>query len=115
MKLSEDQTLPYAPQALPPSRPGYLVPRGGTSMMRTDSGELTLKLNALPVSQLAKILQGKMGVGSIVVDKTDLKGLFEIRLQFGPEPRLSATGPGLEILPNPIASPHSIQSRSNSD
>jgi uncharacterized protein (TIGR03435 family) len=107
MKLSEDQTPPGA-QPLP--RAGDLMPgrgaplaRGSMSLLTTPSGEVTYSANAVPVWELTKILQGQ--VGRPVIDKTELKGLFDIRLQFARESSLSPAAPGGQIAPQPISEP----------
>ena len=119
IKASEDQTPPGAggllgppqpcspapaaptgppppPPPLPgqrggPGDPNFVLPRGAILMMANPTG-LTLQGTAQPISALIGVIQQQ--VGRPVVDKTDLKGLFDFKLQFS-----------REGLPAPVAGP----------
>ena len=82
-------------------------------MMMNPSG-MTMQATAIPIGNIVNMLQ--QFVGRPIVDKTDLKGLFDIRLQFSPEgltlPGPVATpfgalgpGPGPGLAPGPAAGP----------
>ena len=58
-------------------------------MMSTPMG-ITMQASGVPLRNLVGTLQQQ--VGRPVIDKTDLKGLFDYRLQFSPE-GLTLTGP----------------------
>jgi uncharacterized protein (TIGR03435 family) len=103
MQLSEDQTPPGAP-SLPQAgdRPrGRDAPlaRGSMSLLTAPSGVVTYSAKAVPIWELTKIFQGQ--VGRPVLDKTELKGLFDIRLQFFPESSLSTSGLDAGSAPRP--------------
>jgi uncharacterized protein (TIGR03435 family) len=51
-------------------------------MMMSPTG-LTMQATSVPITNLINMLQ--QSVGRPIVDKTDLKGLFDFRLQFSPE------------------------------
>jgi uncharacterized protein (TIGR03435 family) len=51
-------------------------------MMMSPTG-MTIQASGVPLANLSGMLQQQ--VGRPVVDKTDLKGLFDFRLQFSPE------------------------------
>ena len=123
LKTSEDQTPPAAggpPQpcgpvpdapALPPFPPptpgarggpldpNFVMPRGMTMMLMSPTG-LTMQAAAVPLTNLVNILQQQ--VGRPVIDKTDLKGLFDFKLQFSPEGLTLPGAPG-GLPPNPFA------------
>src|SRR5207249_420833 len=113
MKLSEDQSRPIPqgtpppPPCTPPSAtdatagqrgipppfdPRGPTPRGVTRMSGSPSGGMTMTATAVPISTLVNMLQG--WAGRPIIDKTDLKGLFDFKLQFSPE--------GLPNLPTPF-------------
>src|SRR5439155_7999380 len=98
LKLSEDQT-PSAPVTGPrqPQRPGEapVLPRGVFSVMPGPSG-MTLTGTAVPLPNIIAFLQAR--VEQRIFDKTELKGLFDIRLEFADTlsanaPTVSTTGP----------------------
>ena len=110
MKLSEDQTsplplgaaptlcgpqpaggVPAGPRGLPfdPSKPGTL-PRGAMIMMMNPTTGMTMNATSAPIGNLVGLLQGQ--AGRPVIDKTNLKGLFDIKLNFS-----------MEGLPGPAA------------
>jgi uncharacterized protein (TIGR03435 family) len=60
------------------------------SLLTAPSGVVTYSAKAVPIWELTKIVQGQ--VGRPVLDKTELKGLFDIHLQFFPESSLSTSG-----------------------
>ena len=60
---------------------------------------LTLQATAAPIANLINLLQ--QAVGRPVIDKTELKGLFDFRLQFSPE-GLSLFGGGGGLGPGPL-------------
>jgi uncharacterized protein (TIGR03435 family) len=78
------------PPPPPPPRgggPGALpdlsnVPRGAMFMMMSPTG-MTMVTNGAPIANLVGMLTQQ--VGRPVIDKTDLKGLFDFKLTFSPE------------------------------
>jgi uncharacterized protein (TIGR03435 family) len=125
LKASEDQTPPNAGQAGPlppcspapatpqaaapplppppppgppgqrggPLDPNFVMPRGAMMMMFNPTG-MALRASAVPISNLVNMLQNQ--VGRTIIDKTELKGLFDFTLQFSPE---GLNGPPLPIPP----------------
>jgi len=87
LKQSEDQTppTPVTTPPRPPQRPGEapVLPRGVFSVMTASGGAMALTGTATPFSNIVNFLQVR--VGRRIFDKTDLKGLFDIRLQFADE------------------------------
>jgi bla regulator protein blaR1 len=88
MKLSEDQT-PFRPPERggappPPPQRGGPVPRGGMRM-----GRGNLEATGVPFANLVQALSQQLG--RTVIDKTDLKGFYDIKLQWTPE--FSPAGP----------------------
>jgi bla regulator protein BlaR1 len=81
-KLQQTQSDTTAPAALPPSGPpgergagprrGFMIGRG------------QLEATAADISQLTTVLSQQ--VGRTVIDKTGLKGLFDFKLKWTPEP-----------------------------
>jgi uncharacterized protein (TIGR03435 family) len=119
MKLSEDQTplqqtglarVPCVAAPLPPPPPPSaagqrggpgMPPRGAPSMIAMpgpDSIRLALTTNAMPVSSLIPLLQ--QYAGRPIIDKTNLDGLYDARLEFGME-----TGNSLAAGPQGVAPP----------
>jgi uncharacterized protein (TIGR03435 family) len=96
MKLSEDQTQTNPAAAPPPFRSDAAPPRGTIILMFNPSGGRTLSATAMPISEIAGILGDQLG--RAVVDKTNLKGLFDIRLDFAPAGPPDATA---TIAPDP--------------
>jgi len=116
IKASEDQTPPGAglpgppqpcspapatpaqpppPPPLPgqrggPGDPNFVLPRGAMLMMANPTG-LTLQGTAQPISALIGAIQQQ--AGRPVIDKTDLKGLFDFKLQFSREGLAGPAGP----------------------
>jgi uncharacterized protein (TIGR03435 family) len=90
IKLSEDQTPP--PPPTPPTGPPQprdpsAAPPRGSYGLRVDppAGKVTILASAIPISNLIDRIQG--GVYRMVVDKTELKGLYdipEVTLDVGP-------------------------------
>ena len=78
IQLSEDQTPP-SPVEAPDT--GSL-PRGAYRSMSDASG-ITISAKAISISTLIALLQGQ--VDRRIVDKTNLNGLYDIRLHFKPE------------------------------
>lgn len=58
------------------------MPRGAMFMMMSPTG-MTMVTNGVPIGNLVNMLAQQ--VGRPVVDKTDLKGLFDFKLTFSPE------------------------------
>jgi uncharacterized protein (TIGR03435 family) len=89
---------PTGPPPFPPPAPGQpggafdpaSMPRGAMMMMMNPTG-LTMQAPAIPITNLVNLLQ--QFVGRPVVDKTDLKGLYDVKLQFSRE-GLTLPGPG---------------------
>ena len=107
MQLSEDQSPPGAP-SLPQAGDRLRVrdaplARGSMSLLTAPSGVVTYSAKAVPIWELTKIVQGQ--VGRPVLDKTELKGLFDIRLQFLPESSLSTSGGNAGDVPPPTSVP----------
>ena len=123
MKLSEDQTpaLPVVgaptlcgpvpagplpgPRGLPfdPSRPGTMpaMPRGAMMMMMNPTTGMTMNATAVPIGNLVGMLQGQ--AGRPIIDKTGLKGLFDIKLNFSMEGLPGMAGLGGLLPPPPGA------------
>ena len=92
IKLSEDQTPPSGLLAAGGAQ-GTAIPRGAMRMGRSD-----LEVQAISIENFAKAL-GVLYAGRQVIDKTGLQGLYDIKLQWAPDPGLpNPAGPG------PIAS-----------
>jgi len=84
VKLSEDQTPPAALLGGGGRQRGQL-PRGGIRLGRGD-----LEAQAQSIAILATAL-GALYVDRPVIDKTGLKDLYDIQLQWSPDPGLTAT------------------------
>src|SRR5215471_10857165 len=108
MKLSEDQTPP-APAGPPPGGRGAgplpaspfdggPLPRG-VSGFGIAGGRFTFQGSAIPVATLVNALQQR--VDRPVIDKTGLKGLFDIKLEWTP----GAEAPPSPFGPNPNGPP----------
>lgn len=78
-----------------PLDPNFVVPRGAMMMMMSPTG-MTMQAAGVPLTNMLATLQQQ--VGRPIVDKTDLKGLFDFRLQFSSE---GLTMPGLPPPPPP--------------
>ena len=95
LKLSADQSEPppLTPAELavvgPPLAPTgpptfsdanggrYWVSRGGFQfLVNAEQGRVTLVANAVPISQIVNLFKGHMG--RLIIDKTDLKGLYDV-------------------------------------
>jgi uncharacterized protein (TIGR03435 family) len=121
LKLSEDQTaitlqpgavqlcgpvpaalqVPLGQRGLPfdPSKPGTM-PRGAMIMMMNPTTGLTMTATAMPIGNLVGMLQNQ--AGRPIIDKTGLKGLFDIQLRFSPEGLANPfLGGGGGIVPPP--------------
>ena len=127
IKASEDQTSPgipgagpplpcdaataSVPVAPPPPPPGLgpppgqrggpidlnrPLPRGAMIMMGSPTG-ITLSATAVPFANLVGLVQQQ--VGRAVVDKTNLKGLFDFKLTFSPEGLASPFGQAGPLTP----------------
>jgi uncharacterized protein (TIGR03435 family) len=59
-------------------------------MMMFNTSGMTVQASGVPLTSLINMLQQQ--VGRPIIDKTDLKGLFDYRLQFSPE-GLNLPGP----------------------
>jgi uncharacterized protein (TIGR03435 family) len=104
VKLSEDQSVPTFPEAGgPPPQRGGTMPRGAMRMGRGD-----FEVSSISFDNLAKAL-GALYLGRPVFDKTGLKGLYDIKLQWTPDATFGVPiGPGgpvggPEPLPDPTA------------
>jgi uncharacterized protein (TIGR03435 family) len=96
VKLSDDQTPPAAILGGGGPQRGGPLPRGGIRLGRGD-----LEGQAQTMTIFATAL-GALYVDRPVVDKTGLKGLYDIRLQWTPDNGLTATvSPGAAPTPTP--------------
>jgi uncharacterized protein (TIGR03435 family) len=84
-----------------PFDPGRPPPRGSVMMSSSPTG-MTLQATAMPVSNLVGLLQQQLG--RTIVDKTNLKGLFDFKLTYSPEGLSSPFGRG-GLLPPPGGAP----------
>jgi uncharacterized protein (TIGR03435 family) len=107
MKLSEDQS-PFRPPergAAPPPPPqrGGPMPRGSMRM-----GRGSLEASGVPLSNFIQALSSQLG--RTVIDKTDLKGLYDIKLQWTPDVGQGAGpfGPGGPGGPEPPPPPPDV-------
>src|SRR5262249_17203227 len=118
MKQSEDQTPTLSslqmanPDIIPPQLcvlpkntdnpkppptpfdPGKPLPRGA-GRIALGRGARTIEFSAASIAMLINYL--RLDAGRPIVDKTDLKGLYDFKLQFSPEitaTPLAAQGPG---------------------
>jgi uncharacterized protein (TIGR03435 family) len=107
-KLSQDQTPPDP-------RQGFIrfisagehqqsdpLPRGAVRVVRGPSSS-TLSATAIPISLLVNLLQGQSD--RIVIDKTNVKGLFDVNLHFTNARFIDSTAaptPGLETPSDPF-------------
>ena len=121
LKLSADQTAPAItaggppqlcrpapalPALPPPPGPGQRggppdlasMPRGAMMMMMSPTG-ITMQAAAAPRSRLINVLQQM--AGRPVIDKTGLKGLYDIKLQFSPEGLAFPAPGGPQLGPGP--------------
>jgi len=82
LQVSEDQTPLRPPERgappQPPVKPGGPMPRGS---MRMSPG--TIDAAAVPLSNFIMAISQQLGRS--VIDKTELKGLYDIKLQWTPE------------------------------
>src|SRR5215475_7317646 len=95
LKMSQDQTPALRPAALTPPTPcappptekavgppaidSHAIPRGILLVMKNLS-DVTMTGTAVPIGDLVTMLQGQ--AGRLVIDKTDMKELFDINLKF---------------------------------
>lgn len=90
MKLSEDQT-PYRPPSKddPPAGPPIVKP--GAPMRRGSMlvGMGNLEANGVEFASIVQMLSQQ--VGRTIIDKTNLKGLYDIKLEWAPEARQGPT------------------------
>jgi uncharacterized protein (TIGR03435 family) len=105
LKLSDDQTPLRFPErgAPPPPLPqrGAPMPRGGMRMGRGD-----LEATGVPLANFIQALSQQLG--RPVIDKTGLKGLYDFKLQWTPEPGQGPVVPGGPEPPPPPADGPSI-------
>jgi bla regulator protein blaR1 len=92
MKLAEDQT-PYSPPERgaappPPMQPGGAMPRFSMRMGRGN-------LEAVAMDETSILQTLSSVVGRIIVDKTGLKGLYDVKLQWTPDPPAGGTPLGV--------------------
>lgn len=113
MKLSEDQSpiqFPKPGEATPPKRdPNSPAPRGSSRMMmRADKMEL--EANGIEFSAIVGLISQQ--VGRTIIDKTGLKGLYDLKLQWAPDMRQGSTpfGPMPAGVEQPQASDPSAAS-----
>ncbi len=95
--------LPPPGQRGGPLDPNFVPPRGAMIMMMMPTG-LTMQAAGVPLSNMINMLQQQ--VGRTIIDKTDLKGLFDFKLQFSPEglalPGLPGGPPPPGLGPGPV-------------
>jgi uncharacterized protein (TIGR03435 family) len=86
------QPLPPPPPPPPPGAPGGGLPQNFTPppgmIMVSPAGILASAAN---ISQIVNLLSGRLG--RPVIDKTGLKGFFDVRLEFAPESAPGGIGP----------------------
>jgi uncharacterized protein (TIGR03435 family) len=125
IKLSEDQTpivrrastpiLPCNPVPEPPANPGPPLagpgqrgnpfdpnnpaPRGFMGMSFSQAG-MTLRGSAASISSMLGMLQNY--VGNTIIDKTDLKGLYDFAIRFSQEGLVGPDGRPMTPAPAPI-------------
>jgi uncharacterized protein (TIGR03435 family) len=89
LKLSEDQTPPVMP-ATPSFDPTKPMPRGTFLIAPGPSGTSSMIITgtAIPISRFMKSLQNASPEfrDRLIVDKTGLQGLFDLKLQFAEAP-----------------------------
>ena len=66
-------------------------------MMMMSPGSMTVQASGVPLTNLISTLQQQLG--RPVIDKTDLTGLFDFKLQFSPEGLPGSVPPGGFALP----------------
>jgi uncharacterized protein (TIGR03435 family) len=93
---------PFGPRGAPfdPARPPD-APRGAMMMMMNPTSGMTMSAAAVPLGNLIGMLQGQ--AGRPIIDKTDLKGLFDIKLNFSMEGLPTPPGLGGFVPPPPGA------------
>jgi len=98
LKLSEDQSPIRPPDRgsppPPPPQRGGPMPRGSMRMGRGD-----LEANGVPMFNFIQTLSQQLG--RPVIDKTELKGLYDIKLQWTPEMGQGPVAPGGPEPPPP--------------
>jgi uncharacterized protein (TIGR03435 family) len=67
-------------------------PNSGIRANRTESGRTEITVTKAPLTMLAQVLSNM--VGRTVLDKTELKGNFDFKLTFAPDPVQQPTGAG---------------------
>jgi len=102
MKLSEDQT-PYKPPERgapppPPMQPGGTMPRFS---FRTGRG--SMEAVAMDIANIVQSFSSQLG--RTVVDKTGLKGLYDLKLQWTPDAPVQGGPGGLAGPGGPEAAP----------
>jgi uncharacterized protein (TIGR03435 family) len=99
LRLSEDQSPPILGEGRVRSGPSAPVPRGQlVAAFRGSQANVTG--NAVPMADFVLFLRGR--TNRSVVDKTNLKGLFDFRLSFTPD---SSTNGPLSTGPTVVAPP----------
>jgi uncharacterized protein (TIGR03435 family) len=96
LRLSEDQTPPSMPgPGASPLQPGT-IPRGAMKMVNGD-----FEASAVPFADFTRALAA-LYLHRPVNDKTGLKGLYDIKLRWTPDPAIGApVGPGGPVAPAP--------------
>jgi uncharacterized protein (TIGR03435 family) len=100
---------PGAGQRGGPLDPNFVMPRGSMMFTMNPTLGMVMRGTAVPIGTMINMLQQQ--VGRPVIDKTELKGLFDFVLQFSPE-GLNPTGLVAGILPPPTANPPSAAATS---
>ena len=102
MKLSADQSAPEAPAGRVEYDPSRALPRGVPIVRRSggSAGSATFIATAIPISVLMTFLQGQSD--RMVIDNTNLTGLFDIQLQYTPDTALASPG---SAPPSPQTAP----------
>jgi len=92
MKLSEDQTPPVAPGPRSGGPRGGTPPRGVMLVQpkAPDTNLWIVSASAIPISRIVDFVQDS--VERVIVDKTGLKGLFDMRLEVAAD-----LGPGAPL------------------
>jgi uncharacterized protein (TIGR03435 family) len=103
LKLSENQSTIDPPDELRPRalklgpefvERGMLLAGGRLGMVIDESGTATIKANGVPIPATFTLLYTQIK-DRMIVDKTNLKGLFDLQLQFAATQRVNGVTPAI--------------------